>query len=277
MQRDARQSRPQLVIVLGDNSTSMSEGQKAEAATEGIREMICECQMKGPPGKGLDYFRIAFIRFAMKPELLLNAVPAREIDPDSIEIQGDGGGTNITDALNVTYDCLKRFVSLIEEHPERDRYPMPLVVLFSDGYNGYGKPVPVAEKIKALNIDGWPVTIAAAGIATPGSKPPDEELLKQIASPECYERIEDVSYLTEYLAAVGSSGASSPRDVADVIRRLRKTRPPQHLEPPAPRRLPPDDPEDDPEDDLDDGADDDRYLPPPRSWGYRPPPPGIED
>lgn len=33
MKRDARQSRPQLVMVLADNSKSMSEGFKAEAAT----------------------------------------------------------------------------------------------------------------------------------------------------------------------------------------------------------------------------------------------------
>ena len=42
--RQARQSRPQLVVVLADNSGSMA-GDKAQAATQGIREMLMECQI----------------------------------------------------------------------------------------------------------------------------------------------------------------------------------------------------------------------------------------
>ncbi len=46
MARSAKQTRPQLVCVLADNSGSMS-GDKARAATQGIREMLMECQSKG--------------------------------------------------------------------------------------------------------------------------------------------------------------------------------------------------------------------------------------
>lgn len=222
MKRDARQSRPQLVLVLADNSKSMSEGHKAEAATYGICEMICQCQLKSPPGK--DCYRIALISFAMQPKLMLNMVPARQIDLEEVCIRGDGGGTNITGALEITYECLKHYMRSLDNHPERDRHPLPLVLLFSDGHNGHGKPEPVANAIKALNIDGWPVTIAAAGVATPGTKEPREELLRQIASEECYERIEDVQYLAEFIATVGSSGASSAREVSTLVRRMRRLR-----------------------------------------------------
>lgn len=56
----------------------------------------------------------------------------------------------------------------VERHPERDRYLLLLllVLLVSDGHNGYGKPIPVAKKIKAMNIYCWPVTIAAASVVT---------------------------------------------------------------------------------------------------------------
>ena len=51
MQRKARQTRPQVVCVLADNSGSMS-GPKARAATDGIREMLLRCQTTGPRGAG---------------------------------------------------------------------------------------------------------------------------------------------------------------------------------------------------------------------------------
>ena len=62
MARQTRQSRPQLVCVLADNSGSMAQ-QKAQAATEGIREMIMECQSRGPGGPDRSYFRLLLIRF----------------------------------------------------------------------------------------------------------------------------------------------------------------------------------------------------------------------
>ena len=226
MTRTARQSRPQLVCVLADNSASM-RGKKAVAATNGIREMLLNCQTRGPRGADRSYFRLALIKFGDRAELVANCnmAPVRQIDSDSVEIAGNGGGTNITAALEMAYDGLERYVrDVLGEHPERRQHPLPLLVLFSDGRNGYGKPEPVAARIKRLTLDGDPVVIAGAGVSVSESDKLDEEQLREIASPECYLHITDARVLSHFLAEVGSSGASSPREIAQVIDRVRCTR-----------------------------------------------------
>jgi uncharacterized protein YegL len=223
MKRKARQSRPQMVCVLADNSGSM-QGPKAEAATAGIREMLLRCQTTGPRGADRSYFRIVLVRFGSTAEVdeRCNMTPVRQIDPESVSIVGDGGGTDMTAALEIAYDGLQRYMaSIVESHPERSEHPLPLVLLFSDGHhNGTGDPADVANKIKSLRLDGDPITIAAAGVATDESDSPDETMLRRIASPECYFHITETRVLGHFLAEVGSSGASSPREVAQVMKRL---------------------------------------------------------
>lgn len=114
--------------------------------------------------------------------------------------------------------------TVIDPHRERSEHPLPLVLLFSDGRNGYADPMPMAKRIKSLNVDGETITIACAGVSTDDSDTPDEELLRAIASPECYVHIDNVQMLSSFLAEVGSSGASSPREVAQIIHRLRDMR-----------------------------------------------------
>ena len=222
MARNARQSRPQLICVLADNSGSMA-GRKAEAATAGIREMLLRCQTTGPRGPDRSYYRLVLIRFGTTAEIdrRCNMTPVRQIDADSIELRGDGGGTNIAEGLELAYSGLRKYMEdVVEPHKERSEHPLPLVLLFSDGQNGYGQPEPIARKIKELNIDGEPVIIACAGVSTDNSDRPDEALLRSIASPECYVHIENVRALSAFLAEVGSSGVSSVREVAQIIRRL---------------------------------------------------------
>ena len=222
--RSAKQSRPQLVCVLADNSGSM-RGAKAQAATEGIREMVWECQSKGPRGPERSYFQLVLIQFGCRAELVYDAMPVRQIDADTIEVRGNGGGTNITEALELTYQGLAPYMRNLQSHPERAEHPLPLVLLFSDGHNGHGKPEPVADKIKALSLDGQHVTVVCAGIATEASDDPDERLLKSIAShPECYLRIETVEMLSVFLAEVGSSGISSPREFTEIAGRIAHAR-----------------------------------------------------
>lgn len=224
MARKARQSRPQLVCVIADNSGSMT-GAKAQAATAGIREMLLRCQTTGPRGPDRSYFRLVLIRFGTTAAVdeRCNMTPVRQIDADSISVVGDGGGTNVTEALQLAFDGLQRYMAeIIEPHPEKVEHPVPLVLLFSDGYhNGTGDPADVANKIKSLAIEGDAITIATAGVATDASEGPDEGLLRLIASPGCYFPINSVGALTQFLAEVGSSGASSPSEVAKLVERLR--------------------------------------------------------
>lgn len=220
--RTARQSRPQLVCILADNSGSM-RGPKAQAATQGIREMLLRCQTTGPRGPDRSYFQLLLIHFGSTAEIDERAhlTPVRQIDSDTIEVRGDGGGTNITEALQLAHEHVERYLrTVVEPHAERSEYPLPLVLLFSDGRNGYGHPEPVGEKLKALNVDGQPIVVACAGVATEDSDRPDESLLRAIASPECYVPIDQANLLSSFLAEVGSSGVSSAAEVSQVIERI---------------------------------------------------------
>lgn len=217
MPRTAKQTRPQLVCVLADNSGSMV-GPKAQAATQGIREMVMKCQSSGPSGPTRSYFKLLLIRFGDKavvdPACDMTAV--RQIDPDSITIAGDGGNTNITDALQVTLDRLRPYMQSLELHPERAEHPLPLVIVFSDGEHNQGAPPQaVADEIKKLSLDGEAVVIAAAGVAIGGQ--PDETTLRAIASTECYVPITNAAALNTFLSSVGSSGASRAKDIAAVM------------------------------------------------------------
>jgi len=221
MPRVARQTRPQLVCVLADNSGSMA-GEKAQAATQGIREMLMECQSRGPDGPDRSYFRFLLIRFDHEAtlDLLCAMTPVRMIDPDQISIDGRGGKTDITAALELTLMRLRPYMQSLQRHPERAEHPLPLVILFSDGEHNVGSgPRPVAEEIKRLNLDGEPVVIAVAGVSV-GSERPDEKTLRHIASPECYVHIDNAQSLTSFIASVGSSGASRAVDVARVIKQI---------------------------------------------------------
>jgi len=207
--------------VLADNSGSMA-GEKAQAATQGIREMLMECQSRGPDGPDRSYFRFLLIRFDHEAtlDLLCAMTPVRMIDPDQISIDGRGGKTDITAALELTLMRLRPYMQSLQRHPERAEHPLPLVILFSDGEHNVGSgPRPVAEEIKRLNLDGEPVVIAVAGVSV-GSERPDEKTLRHIASPECYVHIDNAQSLTSFIASVGSSGASRAVDVARVIKQI---------------------------------------------------------
>ena len=127
MARQTRQSRPQLVCVLADNSGSMAQ-QKAQAATEGIREMIMECQSRGPGGPDRSYFKLLLIRFGDEAVIdpLCDMTPMRMIDPDQVEIDGRGGDTDITGALELALIRLRLYMQGLQHHPERAEHPLPL-------------------------------------------------------------------------------------------------------------------------------------------------------
>lgn len=219
MTRQARRSRPQLVCILADNSGSM-RGPKAEAATHGIREMLMRCQSRGPRGRDRSYFRLVLIEFGDTAQVLPHCAmtPVRHIDPESISITGNGGGTNLTAALELAYDGLKRYLREgIENHADRANHPLPLLLVFSDGRNGYGKPEAAVERLKSLQIDGERIPIAVAGVSVDTTDKLDEKLLRRLASPKCYVHISHPESLQEFLANVGSSAASSGADLSCVI------------------------------------------------------------
>jgi len=219
MTRQARQSRPQVVCILADNSGSM-QGDKARAATEGIREMIMECQTKGPQGVERSYFKVLLVKFSNEAQIdpSCDMTPVRQIDPQTIEIRGDGGQTNITAALQLALDRLKPYMQGLQNHPEHGEHPLPLVLLFSDGEHNVGAPPQsVAAQLKSLRLDGESVVVVSAGVAV-GDGRPDETTLREIGSPECYLPVTAADMLTAFISEVGSSGLSSAAEIAEKIR-----------------------------------------------------------
>jgi hypothetical protein len=184
--------------------------------------MIMECQSRGPGGPDRSYFKLLLIRFGEEAVIdpLCDMTPIRMIDPDLVEIDGRGGDTDITGALELALIRLKIYMQGLQQHPERTEHPLPLVLVFSDGEHNLGSgPQPVADKIKSLNLDGDPVVIAVAGVSV-GKVRPDERTLREIASPDCYVHIANAQALTAFISSVGSSGVSRARDVAEVIRQI---------------------------------------------------------
>jgi uncharacterized protein YegL len=219
MKRKARQSQPQLVCIVADNSDSMA-GEKAKAATQGIHEMLTNAQTRGPQGVERSSYRLLLIRFSNDAKIApgCDMTPVRQIDPQTIEVCGDGGQTNITAALQLTRDRLAPYMKSLQERPENAEHPLPLVLLYSDGEHNVGdSPAGVAAEIKGLNLDGDPVVIVCAGIAV-GKAHPDEATLREIASPECYFPATELEKLTRFLAEVGSSGLSSAPEIARMIK-----------------------------------------------------------
>jgi uncharacterized protein YegL len=219
MVRQARQSRPQMVTILADNSYSM-QGEKARAATDGIRGMVTEAQTKGPHGLERSYFRLLLILFSGDAQVYpgCDMTPVRQIDPLTLEVLGNSGQTNITAALQLTLDRLKPYMQGLQQHPEHSEHPLPLVLLYSDGGHNTGPgPQPVAAEIKNLKLDGEPVVIVCAGVAV-GEGHPDEATLKEIASPECYFPVTEADMLARFLSEVGSSGLSSAAEIAKKIK-----------------------------------------------------------
>lgn len=213
--RSARQSRPQLLCILADESSSMGDPpEKARAASEGIRQLIRYCQAQRP---GSSYYKILMIRFheSASVDPKCDMKPVAEIDPDSITIQGHGDSTNITDALALALKKLGPYTNDLQSHADRDEHPLPLVLLFSDGEHNEGElPQRVAQEIKRLGLDGETVVVAVAGVSV-GTSRPDEGTLREIASPGCYLHVNDPDVLAQFIAEVGSSGGK-----ADKVRQI---------------------------------------------------------
>lgn len=219
--RSVKPNRQQLVVVIADNSGSM-RGQKAQAAVEGVKQMIIECQSRSGDENSL--YRVLLILFGDHATIDPNCrrTPVLEIDTNEIHFNGDGGGTNIPAALNLAYSQIHEYLAEIADHPHKNKHPLPLVILFSDGHNGNGKPELSAKKLKELSYDSTPILIATAGVAVAADDAPDEELLKAIASHydgrPLYVSIENANALSFFLAAAGSSAASTAAELYDAIR-----------------------------------------------------------
>ena len=110
MSRRARQSRPQLICILADNSNSMA-GAKAEFATDAIRELILRFQCTGPRGRDRSYYRLVLITWAAEPEIYLGCdmISDKASECGRRCLRGCGGPSDMAKALEFAY---ARFIAI---------------------------------------------------------------------------------------------------------------------------------------------------------------------
>lgn len=221
--RSASYRRRQLVMLIVDDSASM-KGSKAAAATEATREMIYRCKSKC---NGDSVFDVSVLWFGdhifSDEKLLLKSV--LEIDEDEIEFHGDSGGTRIKMASEyMAHLILEYDTNNLRHNEEKERVPAPLIIFMSDGKNGDGNPIPIANKLTttALSI-GVPPMLCTVGIEFDGGEP-DVDLLTEMASKteegdSLYFDIENAAELVEKLATAGSSAAMTPEEILAAVMR----------------------------------------------------------
>ena len=197
MSRKPKQSRPQLVCILADNSDSMA-GEKATLVTDSIRELVLWLQARGPRGRDRIYYRLTLIKWGASAELVRNCnmVPVRELNPEDVIVVGNGGKSDMATALELVHTELQRYFSeIVQPHSERDQFPLPVVVVFSDGWNQGRDPTTIARQIKLFNVDGITVPLVTVGVAAKNSEPANEELLRSLAHPYPYTPDTDVTHM----------------------------------------------------------------------------------
>jgi len=219
----------QLVMLIVDDSSSMSRNSKAKYATKTAREVVRQCQLKS--GK-MACFDVAIFAYGNLIKCSDNHIlrPVTEVNASSIEYHGVSGETKIRMALQGAKFLLDGYnEGYYKLHKYPELVPPPLIFLLSDGYNGDGNPVPDAAAIKEMDlaIKQAPM-LATVGIETGGTKHDvPHELMKRLASKNsngepAYFEINDLNLLVELIATTSSSFINSTDDLIDEANRIRR-------------------------------------------------------
>lgn len=244
--RDSRRAaspwRKQLIVLMVDDSGSMSKFDKAKFATEAARELVSRCYIKNPKMACFDIavFGYGDLIFAPDKHLLR---PVSEINPDELSFDGRGGGTKIKQAVEFTSQLMGLYEKgYYKLHEEPERVPPPLVFLLSDGYNGDGNPVPTADQLKRMNLSiGISPILVTVGIEKgDGNDVPNVPMLQEMATKTStghplYFDVTDLHLLVELISTTSSSAACTPDEVFELAKMINPEW--QNLAPPKPKRL----------------------------------------
>ena len=186
-------NRRQRVFFCDDASLSMNEQNKAADANDA--QLRCLQELALPINK--DSFEAAVIHFADQAKTIhaLEKVTSlvnhlSPLDP----VKFAGNGTNITSALELTIQILKKAES--SQAQDGIFYVRSLCVVLSDGCQNTGRnPIPVAEELKQY----CDVLSIAFGIDA------DEKMLREIATEQLAIRCRSGAELRCYFAAIGQT------------------------------------------------------------------------
>lgn len=183
-------SNPMHMVLLADNSGSL-EGRPAADVTEAVQNWIYELQ-QATRGKK-EYFKFSLIRFGSLVEIIAGCVNVNDVDAATVIIDGQGGSTNMSDALTAA-------LGVITEHAAPNHCP-PFVFLYTDGHpDDAGATLAASKQLKDVSLPCGTPRVVALGFGEA-----NDELLRKIAtSPEFYKRVASSQDLMRLLPAIGT-------------------------------------------------------------------------
>lgn len=185
---------PWHIILVLDDSGSMS-GEPADFLNRSLRAMVDEMKILSQGVK--PYFKISVISFGSNATVLVEGATEQDIDLDQMcQFSGDSGGTNITDALRLAGDVLKRV-------PSKPTDFTPYVFVLTDGHDhNPSASQAMATQLKNSEVPAGQPRLVTIGI---GDGTHDVEYLRNVATdPELYVAIKEPQQIIKMFPAIGT-------------------------------------------------------------------------
>lgn len=213
-------SHPMQLILVADDSDSMSDayqgikGKKAKDVSEGIKNWLV--QLRGKTRSVKPYFYFSLIVFGTDADIVVENKLINRIRPETIDLRGNSGATNLADALREAQGVLER--SQHESYPvPYSDFCSPFVFVYTDGEANQ----PIEAEKAARELRSLPLPCGSPQIVTLGFGDADHEFLERIASTrEHYVDCDSSENLMRLLPQIGTppvSGAATEAGFAKGI------------------------------------------------------------
>jgi len=219
------------LILIADDSDSMSDayqgiqGKKARDVSHGIKNWLIE--LRGKTRSVKPYFYFSLIIFGTDAEIVVENKLINRIRPETIDLQGNSGATNLADAIKEAQALLER--SQHESYPvPYSEFCSPFVFIYTDGEVNQPRE---AEKA-AKDLRSMSLPCGSPQIVTLGFGDADYEFLERVASTrEHYVDCGNSETLMRLLPKIGTppvAGAATEqgftKGVTDTSARQRQER-----------------------------------------------------
>lgn len=172
---------PMQLILIADDSDSMSDayqgiqGKKAKDVSEGIKNWLI--QLRGQTRAIKPYFYFTLIVFGTDATVVVENKLINRIRPETIDLRGNSGATNLADALREAQGVLER--SQHESYPvPYSDFCSPFVFVYTDGEANQ----PIEAEKAARELRSLSLPCGSPQIVTLGFGDADHEFLERVAS-----------------------------------------------------------------------------------------------
>lgn len=172
---------PLQLILIADDSDSMGDayqgiaGKKAKDVSDGIKNWLI--QLRGKTRAVKPYFYFTLIVFGTDVDPVVENKLINRIRPETIDLRGNSGATNLADALREAQAVLER--SQHESYPvPYSDFCSPFVFVYTDGEANQ----PIEAEHAARQLRSMSLPCGSPQIVTLGFGDADHEFLERIAS-----------------------------------------------------------------------------------------------